>query len=519
MIMAVVTELITKFGFEGSTAPLNNYNKSLGSSIKLMAKMSAVGAAAFSAMSAWASSILAAEQPLIDLSAKTGVAIERIQELQFIAGQNSSSSGAITSTLEGMAERIGEAARKGGEAGEAFQMLGINIKDANGNIKESDKILMEIGGRFDDLKLSMSEKQFFAKRLGIDTSLLTMMSKTSEEMRIMSEEANKLGVLTSEQVGQATKYNDTLGRLKFRMEGIKRLVAVGLAPQLERMAESFSELLLNNKDWIVNGIKKTVEFLGDLVRMFVRITPMLTIAAGGFAALKIMTMGWATAVGFLSKALKVSGIFLFLGIMDEVITTFKGGKTILGDFGQYLSNEFPKFFDSIFDGFKTVWDDMKKMFKWIEDKLKMLTDSMKTLGQELKDILGIGSEEAEERVKQEKAKELAGLVANNRINRSGGASGMIELINLRNQGMISQSQFDAVQSGELNRGDLLNSGGQSLMTSGMDDRRSSSTTINQNVKMEVRTTDPVKAGEVASDRLQNQIDNAAQQGSSSRGGR
>ena len=35
--MAVVTELITKFGFEGSLDPLKNYNDSLGQGIKLLA--------------------------------------------------------------------------------------------------------------------------------------------------------------------------------------------------------------------------------------------------------------------------------------------------------------------------------------------------------------------------------------------------------------------------------------------------------------------------------------------------
>ena len=72
--MAQVTELITKFSFEGSTSPLKNYNTSLGKSVKLLGAMGvALGAAAFAVVK-WAGGVSQSLQPLFDLSAQTGVA-------------------------------------------------------------------------------------------------------------------------------------------------------------------------------------------------------------------------------------------------------------------------------------------------------------------------------------------------------------------------------------------------------------------------------------------------------------
>ena len=54
MSVAVIQELVTKFGFMGSTKPLADYNVSLGSSIKLLGGMLVGLEAAAGAFSMWA---------------------------------------------------------------------------------------------------------------------------------------------------------------------------------------------------------------------------------------------------------------------------------------------------------------------------------------------------------------------------------------------------------------------------------------------------------------------------------
>ena len=111
--MAEVSEIITKFSFEGSTKPLIDYNSGLGESVKLLGAMGvALGAAAF-AVAKWAGGVSQSLQPLFDLSEQTGVAVASIQELSFVAEQSGSSAQALESSLSGLGAKIGEAAQKG----------------------------------------------------------------------------------------------------------------------------------------------------------------------------------------------------------------------------------------------------------------------------------------------------------------------------------------------------------------------------------------------------------------------
>ena len=125
--MAAVSEIITKFSFEGSTSPLKDYNSSLGKGVGLLGKMAAaLGVAAF-AVAKWASGVSQSLQPLFDLSEQTGVAVASLQELSFAAEQSGSSSQALESSISGLSAKIGEAAQKGSEE---FSRLGISVRDA-----------------------------------------------------------------------------------------------------------------------------------------------------------------------------------------------------------------------------------------------------------------------------------------------------------------------------------------------------------------------------------------------------
>jgi len=106
----VVSEVITKFSFQGSTKPLKDYNNSLGRSIKLLGAMGAAFGAATFAVAKWASGVSQSLQPLFDLSEQTGVAVASIQELSFVAEQSGSSAEALESSLSGIGAKIGEAA-------------------------------------------------------------------------------------------------------------------------------------------------------------------------------------------------------------------------------------------------------------------------------------------------------------------------------------------------------------------------------------------------------------------------
>jgi len=365
--MAVVTELITKFGFEGSLDPLQNYNSSLGKGIGLLAGLAAGLGVAVLGVGKFVTGISQSLQPLIDLNAQTGVSVEKIQELSFIAEQSSSSSEALFSSLSGLGAKVGEAAQKGSED---FSRLGISVRDANGQVKSTDSVLSEVSSRFKQLGLSMSEQQGFAEALGIDPSLLSMLNKTGSEMAALREEAQLLGVLTTKQVKSAEDYNESLSKLGFGMESVKRFIAVGLAPELTAMANDFTNLLASNKDFIINGITATVGILRDLVDALIRVAPFIAAVGAAFLLAKVYTLGFAgsLALVFSPAILIAAGIAAVIVVLDDLIVAFQGGNSVIRNFFleflgfdirpvlQGIADVFGKLVSGISGGAKIIFD-------------------------------------------------------------------------------------------------------------------------------------------------------------------
>jgi hypothetical protein len=330
-VAIVVNDLVTKFSFLGSVKPLGDYNVSLGGSIKLLGGMALGLSAGAAAFGYWTDGVLGGVDALSALSRESGVSVAAIQELNFAAGQTQSSAGAMESTINSLSKTIGDAAQKGSDD---FARLGISVRDAGGHVKNADTILGEVSNRFKALNLSISEQKSFASALGIDTSLLQLLGKTSVEMAAMRDRARELGTLTAEQTEQAALYKQSLSEMWFGINAVNQLVAVGFAPTLQGMAEDFTDLIANNKDWIVNGIQATIEWVGNLVDAFNRLLPVFALIGAGFLAMKIAALGFggAMALAFAPVTLTIAGITALLLIVDDLIVAFSGGKSVIADF-------------------------------------------------------------------------------------------------------------------------------------------------------------------------------------------
>lgn len=329
--MATVTELVTEFSYTGSESPLNSYNQSLGKSIALLASVAAAMAASGAAVAKWASGILEGERSIGLLAQETGLAVARIQELSFAAEMSGGSAGAMESTIESLTATIGEAAQKGSED---FSRLGISVRNANGQVKNADQVLSEVSSRFKQLGLSMAEQKGFASALGIDSSLLLMMNKSGEEIGNLTAQAGELGTTSKEQAKATEEYNQALVTQRFAMDGLRRLVANGLAPELTRMSEGITELIKNNKDWVVDGLQLLLAALNNLGEMLARTWPVLAAGVGVFVALKVAAIGFGTVMAtiFSPVVLITAGIVALLVIVDDLIVAFQGGESIIRDF-------------------------------------------------------------------------------------------------------------------------------------------------------------------------------------------
>ena len=390
----VINDLVTKFSFQGSVRPLDEYNAQLGGSVKLLAGVVAGMAASAAAFSVWANGVLSGVDALSALSRESGVAVGKIQELNYIAGQTQSSLEAVESTVRGLADTIGKAAQQGSED---FARLGISVRGANGQIKSADTVLGEVGQRFRALGLSMQEQRHFAQALGIDPSLLQMMNKTGEELAGLRDRARELGVLTEEQTKQAALYKQSLNSLWFGLNSVKQLVAIGVAPELSRLADGFTQLIADNKDWIVGGIQFTVKWIGNLLAAFNRLLPVFAAIGVAFGVMKIAALGFGGVMGIILSpvVLITAGIVALLAIVDDLIVAFQGGNSVIAKFFKEtfdvdIVKEMTAAFEYLMTyGINPIIDGFKKMWEYY---LRII-QAVKSGGGKLAGFLGFGDEE------------------------------------------------------------------------------------------------------------------------------
>ena len=171
--MAIVNELVTRFDYQGSAQPLNNWNSSLSKAISQLAIFATALQGVVFFTGSFVKEASESVKPLSQLSDKIGLSIELIQELEFVSRNFGIEFESLSDRLVTFSEKIGEAFLfKEGTAVEAFKTLNIEIIDSNGNLRKTDDLLFSVINKFERLNLTKQEKIFLAEELG-----LTILSK------------------------------------------------------------------------------------------------------------------------------------------------------------------------------------------------------------------------------------------------------------------------------------------------------------------------------------------------------
>lgn len=511
--MAVVSELVTRFSFIGSLKPQADFNSNLGKGLGLLAKFSGAIVAGASAMFAWNTSVLAGLDPMIQLSRETGVAIDKLQELGYVASVNGSNAGALQASISALSKTIGDAARWTGPGIEGFQRLGISIRDTNGQLKTADVIMMEMQRQFKALNLSTLEQRSIAQSLGIDPSLIQMMGLTSDRMSELQRKARSLGVINKEQADDADAFNSSLTTLRFGMSGISNMIAVGFAPQMRRLTDSFVSFLEANQDLIINGLRFLGEFMNSFIGLLDRTMPLIFGIIAAFALWKISAigLGGVLAAAFAPVYLITAAIVALILIIDDLVTAFRGGESVIANFfkqfdidiGQILrdideifapANIAKNFFIAtgmIKTAFVDAFDFVSDQFFSLGDKITQLwTNVIASIKAMAVDILPAWAVDL-----LRTSASVAGSVVD------AGAG----FLNYIGEGL------DSV------RGVLNNTLPQSQTVGGGVQNTTSSTTIQQDIDFIVQATDPQATANAIADKLQRQQEEA--QAQFRRGGR
>ncbi len=258
------------------------------------AAMTAAGAA----MGLAVKNVLDRADDMAKAAQKIGIPVDELSRLRHAADLSGVAFDGLQGSMRRLSANMDEAFTKGtGAAADAFNRLGISLTNADGTMRSSSEVLVDLSAVFQTMP-DGAEKTALAMdlmgRAGAD--MIPLLNGGADALRGMMDEADKLGiVITPEMAKNAERFNDNLTRLQALLGGLVTMIAADLA-----------EPLANFTDWLVEMGKGFAD-MDPWMREFIsRFGSMLVVLAPIGAALAIVVAGIA-AIGA-PVALAAAGI-------------------------------------------------------------------------------------------------------------------------------------------------------------------------------------------------------------------
>lgn len=138
-------------------------------------------------------------------------------------------------------------------AAAVFAQLGVAIRDASGRLRGNEEILADLADAFARLPDGAEKSALAIELFGRSgTVLLPFLNAGSKGMRELGLQAERLGIVfTREQGVVAEAMNDTLAEVRQAANGIRFQLGLLFAPAITSAAAEFRDLLIDNRQAIV----------------------------------------------------------------------------------------------------------------------------------------------------------------------------------------------------------------------------------------------------------------------------
>ena len=310
------------------------------------------------AIGAFAKKSLDAADSMSKLSQRTGVAAPMLDKFRQAAELSDTSIQSLEKAFPNLARGIDDAVVKGtGPAAEAFTRLGVSLTDANGKVRETDQVMLDLADRFqqmpDGTEKAALASQIFGQRLG--SELIPMLNMGGDAVRGMST------ALTQEFADKSAQFNDKLTTMGEKLGQLGMKITEALLPFLEKLvdgvaflAEKFAALPgpvqgviaaiagIAAVGLVFAPIIAAVTTLGPLMVGLVPIIGKVVAVAAGLAAL-----------GAAFNAIKDVVIEVARAINDVFIKPITKGIQVLGG---YIAKAFQATFESVSEIFRKAFE-------------------------------------------------------------------------------------------------------------------------------------------------------------------
>ena len=168
-----------------------------------------------------------------------GTPVEELSKLRYAAEQNGLAFETLASGMQTLSQKIVEAASNAkSSAAQAFDALGISVRDASGRIKSTEQVLLEIADAFSRLE-DGATKATAAQRLfgSAGGELIGLLNEGSFAIKALGMEAEQLGLMLDQKTTEAAeRLTKALDRSNKSLSSLEAQIVTATIPVLERLA-------------------------------------------------------------------------------------------------------------------------------------------------------------------------------------------------------------------------------------------------------------------------------------------
>lgn len=278
-----------------------------------LAPLSKLGAAVAGGLGALAVKAGRAADDLNTLSKTSGINTQRLQLYAASADLVDVSVEDMAKSQTKLKKNMLSASQGTGDAARAFDMLGVNVKGADGHLRNQDEVFQEViqklGTMSNETERDALAMQIFGKSA---TALNPMIEDMGKTYKLVTDtmKKNKIKFVDQETLDQANAFNDQIDIMKFiattAFQQIGSKLAAYLVPAITKVQEVFSHFM----GIISNLSGRTLAIITGIGGGFAVIAPTLLIVGGLVTKMGLAFSGLSKIMPGLGAGLK--GVFGFL---------------------------------------------------------------------------------------------------------------------------------------------------------------------------------------------------------------
>jgi hypothetical protein len=238
------------------------------------------------------------------LAQSTGTTVEEISGFTYAAHLADVSQEGLGMGLKKLSRGMMDAAAGTGDALSAFEAMGLTVKDANGGLKTTGDMLLEVSEKFAGYEDSAGKTALAMKIFGRSgADLIPLLNQGKAGLAEAAKEGKAFGVVIgNEAAAGAERFNDNLKRLKDgALSGFVNKVMAELLPTMEKYSEELVKSAKNQETLeqaaknAATSITSVAEKMKVLLDIYALAPPELVEAAGYGILGRLLFGGWGPA--------------------------------------------------------------------------------------------------------------------------------------------------------------------------------------------------------------------------------